>query len=199
VQKLISIALTAPLLFGLTFGLRADEPAKQEKPAAKTKKVKARDLALNVPESWKQKTQSSEMRVAELEVPPAGDDKEPGEFVVFWFGEKGAGGVQANIQRWIGQLEEEGRKVKIVTGEATGGKYTLVDLTGTYNKSIGPPIAKKSKRFPGWRVLNVFIETDAGPYFLKLDGPEKTIAAVENDFRASFGGKKESETEKKPE
>jgi hypothetical protein len=199
VKKLIGIALTTPLLFVLAVPLRADEPAKPEKPAAKTKKIKARDLALNVPENWKQKTQSSEMRVAELEVPAAGDDKEPGEFVVFWFGEGGAGGVQANIQRWTNQLEAEGRKVKIVTGEASGGKYTLVDLTGTYNKSIGPPIAKKSKRLPGWRVLNVFIETDAGPYFLKLDGPEKTIAAVENDFRASFGGKKDSEKEQKPE
>jgi gluconolactonase len=199
VQKLICIILTTPLLFVLTVPLRADEPVKQEKPATKTKKIKARDLSLTVPESWKPKTQSSEMRVAELEVPAAGDDKEPGEFVVFWFGERGAGGVQANIQRWINQLEEEGRKVKIVSGEATGGKYTLVDLTGTYNKSIGPPIAKKSKRLPGWRVLNVFIETDAGPYFLKLDGPEKTIAAVENEFRATFGGKKDSEKDQKPE
>src|SRR5262249_36287764 len=116
-----------PLLFSIV-GLRAEESAKQEKPAVKTKPIKARDLTLTVPETWKQKTQSSEMRVAELEVPAAGDDKEPGEFVVFWFGERGAGGVQANIQRWIGQLEEEGRKVKIVTGEAAGGKYTLVDL-----------------------------------------------------------------------
>jgi gluconolactonase len=197
-QKLICVALTMPLLF-LIAGLRADEPARQEKPAAKTKKVKAKDLSLTVPESWKQKAQSSEMRVAEFEVPATGDDKEPGEFVVFWFGKQGAGGVQANIQRWIGQIEEEGRKVKIVTGEATGGKYTLVDLTGTYNKSIGPPIAKKTKRLPDWRVINVFVETDAGPYFLKLDGPAKTIAAVENEFRASFGGKKESEKEQTSE
>jgi gluconolactonase len=198
VKKHICAALTMPLFF-LSIGLRADEPAKQEKPVVKTKMVKARDLALTVPETWKQKAQSSEMRVAELEVPALGDDKEPGEFVVFWFGERGAGGVQANIQRWIGQLEEEGRKVKIVSGEAAGGKYTLVDLKGTYNKSIGPPIAKKTKRLPDWRVINVYIETDSGPYFLKLDGPEKTIAAVENDFRASFGGKKDSEKEQKRE
>ena len=101
--------------------------------------------------------------------------------------------------RAIGQLEEEGRKVRIVSGESAGGKYTLVDLSGAYNKSIGPPIAKKSKRLPGWRVLNVVIETEQGPYFLKLDGPEKTIAAVENDFRAAFGGKKETEKEDKAE
>ena len=195
-RKSTCAVLTTLLLF-LSIGLRAEDSANRQKPAAKTKQIKARDLSLTVPETWKQKIQSSEMRVAELEVPAAGDDKEPGEFVVFWFGERGAGDVQANIQRWIGQLEEEGRNVKVVTGDATDGKYTLVDLTGTYNKSIGPPIAKKTKRLPDWRVINVYIETDAGPYFLKLDGPEKTIAAVENDFRASFGGKKDSEKEQK--
>ncbi len=198
-QKLNCVALTTPLLFVLIVGLRADEPAKQEKPAAKTKKIKAKDLSLTVPESWKQKTPGSSMRVAELEVPAAEGDKEAGDFVVFWFGEGGAGGVEANINRWIGQFEEEGRKVKIVSGESTAGKYTLVDLTGAYKKPIGPPIAGKSKRMADWRVINVFIETDAGPYFLKLDGPRKTVAAVESDFRASFGGKKETEKEQKPE
>ena len=48
---------------------------------------------------------------------------------------------------------------------------------------------------PGWRVLNVMIETRSGAYFLKLDGPRKTIDAVENDFRAAFGGNKASEKE----
>jgi gluconolactonase len=199
VQQFQYALLTTPLLLAISVSLRADEPAQKEKAPAKTKKIQARDLSLTVPEGWKQKPQGSEMRVAELEIPPVGEDKEPGEFVVFWFGKQGAGGVQANIQRWIGQLEEEGRKVKIVTGEAAGGKYTLVDLTGTYNKSIGPPIAKKTKRLPEWRVMNVFIETDSGPYFLKLDGPEKTIAAIEKDFRAAFGGKKETEKEQRPE
>jgi gluconolactonase len=179
----------------------ADEPAKTEKPrqtekpATKTKKVEAKDITLNIPESWKQKPQGSQMRVAEFEVPPVGDDKEPGEYAVFFFGKGGAGGVDANIERWVGQLDAEGRKVKIFTGDSTLGKYTLVDLTGVYNKSIGPPVAGKKKRLPGWRVINVVIEAEAGPYFLKLDGPDKTIASVEKEFRASFGGKKDSEKE----
>jgi gluconolactonase len=175
----------------------ADEPGKAKKPSTKTKKVEANDITVNVPEGWKQKPQVREPRIVQFEVPPSGDDKEAGEFVVFYFGKQGAGGVKGNIDRWIGQLEEEGRKVRIVTGEATDGKYTLVDLSGTYNKSIGPPVAGKKKRLPGWRVLNAVIETDAGPYFLKLDGPEKTIAAVEDDFRAAFGGNPESEKEQK--
>ena len=194
-KRLFSAALTTTLFFVPAVSGWADEPAKTEKPSTKTKKVEAGDIMLNVPEGWKQKPQVREPRVAEFTVPPAGDDKEPGELAVFYFGKGGAGGVQANIQRWVGQLDAEGRKVRIVTGESALGKYTLVDLTGAYNKSVGRPIEKKSKRLPGWRVLNVVVETKSGPYFLKLDGPEKTIATVENDFRASFGGKKETENE----
>jgi hypothetical protein len=197
VKRLHCVHLTTVLLLSSTaFGF-GDESDKGERPAAKTRKVEANDISLTVPEAWKQKPQVREPRVVEFEVPPAEGDKESGEFVVFYFGAKGAGGVAANIDRWIGQLEEEGRKVRIVTGESTDGKYTLVDLAGTYNKTIGPPVANKKKRLPGWRVLNAAIETDNGPYYLKLDGPEKTIAAVENDFRAAFGGKKESEKERK--
>jgi gluconolactonase len=187
----------AALVLSLTAIGLADDSDKADKPAAKTRKVEANDISLTVPESWKQKPQVREPRIVEFEVPPVGDDKEAGEFVVFYFGERGAGGVEANVERWIGQFEEDGRKVKTVTGESSNGKYTLVDLTGAYNKSIGPPIAGKKKRLPGWRVLNAAIETDNGPYYLKLDGPEKTIAAIENEFRAAFGGKKESEKERK--
>jgi hypothetical protein len=185
------------LLISLSGIAHAEEPARTGKPAAKTKKVEAGDITLSVPEDWKQKPQVREPRVAEFEVPPSGQEKEPGEFAVFYFGKQGAGGVEANIERWLGQFDKEGRTTRIVSGESALGKYTLVDLTGAYNKSVGPPIAKKSKRLAGWRVLNAVIETPSGPYFLKLDGPEKTIAAVENDFRASFGGKKDTEKEQK--
>jgi len=198
VKRLFDAAFTLALLSLLAAGGRADEPAAGKSPT-KTKKVEANDLTLNVPESWKQKRETREPRIAEFEVPASGDDKKTGEFAVFYFGKQGAGGVAANIERWVGQLDKEGRKVKIVSGEAAAGKYTLVDLTGAYNKSVGPPVAKKTQRLAGWRVINVVIETESGPYFLKLDGPEKTIAAVENDFRAAFGGKKESEKEVKQE
>jgi gluconolactonase len=201
VKRFIEMALLMVCLSGICICALADEKDQKpsDKPAVKTKQVEAGDIILTVPEVWKQKAQVRDPRVAEFAVPPAGDDKESGEYAVFFFGKQGAGGVQDNIKRWVGQLEEEGRKVRIVSGEAMDGKYTLVDLTGAYNKTIGPPIARQTKRLPGWRVVNVLIETKAGPYFLKLDGPEKTIASIEDEFRASFGGKKESEKEQKAE
>jgi gluconolactonase len=173
----------SPSLFLLML-LAASVSVGDDKPAAKTREVETGDLKLTVPETWKQKTQIRDPRA---------------EYVVFFFGKQGAGGVQANIGRWIGQFDAEGRKVRVVTGECKQGKYTLVDLTGTYKKPMGPPVLMKSTPMPGWRVLNVVVETESGPYFLKLDGPQKSIAAIEADFRASFGGKKESEKEQKAE
>jgi gluconolactonase len=197
VKRFCAAVLTISFIFLLTTAGRADD-AKTEKGTEKTKQVKAGKITLTVPQSWEQKPQGNRMRLAEFEVPAAEADTELGEFVVFHF-ENGAGGVAANIQRWVDQFDKEGRKEKIVSGESPQGKYALVDLTGTYNKSIGPPIQKKSKRLEDWRVLNVMLQTDSGDYFLKLDGPQKTIAAVEKEFRASFGGKKETEKERKVE
>ena len=172
IYSLLGLSL---LVVGSTVGFAEDkEKSDDKKPAAKTKTVTAEGLELTVPETWKKKEVAGGMRKAQLEVPPVGDDKEPGEFVVFYFGPDGAGGVPANIERWISQVEEEGRTIKITTGESKSGKYTLVDLTGTYNKSIGPPIAGNKKKLTGWRVINVAIETDKGPYYLKLDGPAKS-------------------------
>jgi gluconolactonase len=179
--------------------LLAASTAAGDDKGAKTKDVEAGDLHLAVPETWKQKTGVRDPRVAEFQIPAAKGDPSDAEFVVFYFGKQGAGGVNDNIGRWIDQFEEEGRKVQVVSGEGAQGKYTLVDLTGTYRKPVGPPILRKSKPKPGWRVLNVFVETKSGPYFLKIDGPQKTIASIENDIRASFGGKKETEKERKKE
>ena len=197
VMQFYFAALTVTSLVVSTSAALADD-SKTEKSVAKTKEVRAGKITLTVPQSWEQKPQGNRMRLAEFEVPAAEGDTELGEFVVFHF-ENGAGSVAANIQRWVNQFDKEGRKEKIVSGESPQGKYTLVDLTGTYNKSIGPPIQKKSKRLEDWRVLNVMLQTDSGDYFLKLDGPKKTIGAVEKEFRASFGGKKETEKERKAE
>lgn len=176
---------------------RGDDKADKGAAAGKTKMVKAGGITLTVPETWKEKEPSSSFRAAEIEVPAAGDDKSPGELAVFNFGAGGGGGVQANVDRWIGQFDSEGRKVKIWKGKGSQGEYTLVELTGTYKKPIGPPIQMKSKPMPGWRVLGVVLQAEGGPYFIKLDGPDKTITAAASDFRASFGGNAKDEKEVK--
>lgn len=165
--------------------------------AEKTKEVKAKDLTLKVPEAWKQKQGTSPLRAAEFQIAPTADDKEGADVVVFHFGAGQGGGVPENLDRWLKQFEATGRKSKVFSGESAAGKYTLIDLTGTFNKPVGPPIQQKTEPKSGWRVLNVLLEAPNGPYFLRLDGPEKTVTAAEAAFRASFGAKKDAEKEQK--
>lgn len=163
----------------------------------KTRESKANTLILNVPESWKDKGGDGQMRAGQLELPAVEGDKEPGELIVYYFGAGGAGGVAANLERWIGQFEEEGRKVKLTQGKARDAAYTLAEVTGTYNKPVGPPIQRQSRPAPAYRMLAAIVDTPSGPYFLKLTGPVRTVTAASEPFRAAFGGNASEETEYK--
>ncbi len=163
----------------------------------KTRDTKLGALALKVPESWKESPGDGRMRAGQFELPAVEGDKEPGELIVYYFGQGGAGGVAANLKRWIGQFAAEGRKVKLTQGKQAGGAYTLADVSGTYNKSMGPPVAQQTKAVAGTRMLAAIVETSQGPYFLKLTGPEKTVAAATDSLRASFGGDAKAESDYK--
>lgn len=171
-----------------------EKAGKKEASAEKTREVKTKSLTLQIPESWKQQRPATSMRAAQFEIPAAKGDKDPGELVFFYF-PGGAGGVKGNLERWINQFDEKGRKVKLTKGKSTQGTYYVADVTGAYNKSIGPPRLRKSKLVPGSKMLAVVLEAKDGTYkdFIKLTGPEKTITSVAKQFRASFGGNAKTE------
>ena len=173
------------------------EERKEVKKEVKTREVKVRDITLNVPETWKQITPTSRFRAGQFAIPAVDGDKEAAELVIFTFG-GGGGGVDANVKRWTGQFQAKGRKTKTTTGKSRLGEYVLVDLTGTYNKPIGPPVQRKTKATPGSRMLGVILAIEKkGNYFLKLTGPEKTVTAATKAFRKSFGANASKEKEYK--
>ena len=104
------------------------KPAKEAKPRV----VKLRDITLSVPADWKQEKPRSNLRAGQFSLPPVKGDKDAAELAIFFFGGTG-GGADANIRRWIGQFQAEGRKMKVLSGESSQGPYLLLDLTGTYN------------------------------------------------------------------
>lgn len=157
------------------------------------REVKAQDLTLKVPAAWKQQQPSNNLRLAQFVIPAADGDEEEGELVVFPpFG----GTIPQNIQRWVDQFQREERTLKMVQGTSPQGKYVLVDLTGTYNKPDGPPILRKTKPAPDYRMLAVILTPEGGGnYFLKVTGPEKTVADALAAFRNSFGADADTEEE----
>lgn len=179
----------------------ADGEAKQKKQGkdkVETVTVKAKDVTLDVPKTWQQQPPENKFRAAQFVIPAAGKDKQKAELVVYYFG-GGGGGVNANIKRWIGQFEQQKREVNIKKGKSAQGPYVLVDVTGTYNKPVGPPFLQKTEPMPGARMMAVVLRVkDKGNYFLKLTGPEKTVTKSAKRFRKAFGADPEKEEKYEP-
>ena len=164
------------------------DDAKEEKLKTVKAKIKRGDtvvLTLDVPETWKQEQPKSRLRLAQFVIPKSKDDEEDGELALFSFG--GGANVQANVDRWIGQFHSDGREVKVSKGKTDDSQYYFVEISGTYNKPIGPPIQRRTEPMPGARMLGVILGRETGIYYFKMTGPDKTIAKERKTLRASFG------------
>jgi len=161
---------------------------------ANTVKVDVKGLTLYLPKTWKTQETTSKMRIAQYEIPAVEGDKENAELIVFYFGSRGAGPIDANLNRWIGQFAAQERATKASRSQSAQGNYVMINITGTYNKTVGPPIQRKTEAKAGSRMIGVIIDTsEAGPFYLKLSGPDKTVAASADAFRAAFGGNAKTE------
>ncbi len=156
------------------------------------KTIEARGLELQVPSSWKPVRVTSQFRIAEFDIPSQQAEAEGAEFVVYYFGGP-TGGVRANVNRWIGQFHEQGRQVKMASGKCRDGRYIVADISGTWKKPDGPPIARKTIDKPGSRVVNVILiakKREAEDYyFLKLSGPNEVVKKQAAVLRQTFGAK----------
>lgn len=146
---------------------------------AMTTAALAAALKFDVPVGWISKTPSSSMRLAEFTLPKVGADSEDATVTVYYFGGQG-GSVQANLDRWIGQLTQpDGRASKDVAKTSTlqsqsGLKITLVDVSGTYVAEVTPGSTERFNK-PGFRQLAAVVETPNGPHFVKVTGPSATV------------------------
>ncbi|HKQ76786.1 MAG TPA: hypothetical protein VJ810_24030 [Blastocatellia bacterium] len=94
-----------------------------------------------------------------------------------------AGGVQANIDRWIGQFEKTDGAPVQKKETINGLPVTIVDLSGTY-KGGGPMMGQSGVSKAGHRLLGAIVEGSEGEIFFKLTGPAKTVAAAQDEFQA---------------
>ena len=127
------------------------------------------------------------MRKAQLRV---GADAAEGEIVFFYFGPRGGGGVQANVDRWFGQFTEPKAEIKARTEKAKAGKIpvTFVSAEGTYK--AGPPRGPVVEK-PGQALLGAIIEGREGAVFAKFTGPKATVSAHTAAFKTMITGAKQ--------
>ncbi|MFN0087174.1 MAG: hypothetical protein ACKVX9_17430 [Blastocatellia bacterium] len=166
-------APTAPPASGIAVGHEA--PATGAEEAAPGAPVK-----WAAPSRWGSKPASG-MRAATYLIPAAPGDDEGAELAVFT---NIGGGVQANIDRWIGQFEAaDAPRAKQKKETINGFAVTSVDLTGTF-KGGGMAMGQTSGPKGGYRLLGAIIETPGGEVFFKMTGPAKTMAAAQPEFQS---------------
>jgi hypothetical protein len=144
------------------------------------------DLRLKTPDGWVAERPTSSMRVSQYQLPAAGGDTEAASLVVYYFGAGQGGSVDANLERWIGQMQTtDGRpskeKAKTETTTVNGLRVTLLDVSGAYSGDMAGGAAAQAK--PNFRMRAGVIETPKGAYFIKLVGPENTVNRWDQAFQ----------------
>jgi hypothetical protein len=161
--------------------------------SAQSSQTAASELRYKVPEGWTAEKPASDMRVAQYKLPKAAGDSEDALLVVYYFGQGQGGSAQANIDRWINQIQQpDGRpskeKAKTETLTVNGLQVSTVDVTGNYAGGMSPDSAPANNKSI-YRLRAAVIDTPKGSYFVKLTGPEKTVSHWDeayNDYVKSF-------------
>ena len=159
------------VLFFLSASLRAEGPAT----------FKVGEFTFSRPAKWEWVETTSSMRKAQLKVSdPA--FKTGADVVFFQFGPGGAGGAQANVDRWLRQFEEPREKINPKVEEVTVGKtkVTYVQAEGTYKSGMpGGPLTP----MPDYALMGAIIEAVEGNIFVRMTGPKGLVKESRGDFK----------------
>jgi hypothetical protein len=126
------------------------------------------------------------MRAASYSVAQVAGDQGIAECIVNYFGPGQGGGIEANIERWRGQVQgPDGKPAPANVAKRTvhGLPVVVIDTSGSYT-GLGGPLAGSAKPVPGYRLLGAIVEGPGGTVFFKFTGPSKTIARHEKNFNA---------------
>lgn len=170
----------------LWFGCSKNQPPEGQPmaaaPGAAHTAAPGAELTFTAPDGWIQEQPASSMRHSQYRLPgpETGGDAELAIFT-------GIGGsVEQNVDRWINQFTVDGQPAKdlaeVTHRDVAGYHVTFVEVSGAYNPgTMSSPMGGQGVR-PGYRMLAAVIETSGRPWFLKLTGPEQTVAKWEPAF-----------------
>jgi hypothetical protein len=136
------------------------------------------------PPSFRRVQPKSRMRKASYEVPRASGDTEDGDLAVFYFGPGEGGGVEANVERWIGQFSGVPKdKVRRADRQVNGLVAHTIEIDrGTFASGMpGMPGANAGPR-KDYGMLGGIVEAPSGSYYFKLTGPTNTVKAAHDAF-----------------
>ncbi|MBM3991090.1 MAG: hypothetical protein FJ298_08780 [Planctomycetes bacterium] len=181
--------MAAPALSGAAESVRAASSASSAKPAGDPPHaVRPSELAFTLPDGWVEETPAVPMRKLQARVPRVGDDAHDAELSVLWRGAVGMGPLEAQLTRWSQQFTQtdgaSSRERLKLTNRTLGGRaVTEAELEGT---CVAERVPGASERWnePDWKLLGAVIESEFGPYYVRLVGPRATVDAAASGFRA---------------
>jgi hypothetical protein len=183
--KQISLTITFLVVSSFVTLVNCSQQREQNSATAK--------LQFKAPAEWVVEKTSSTMRVAQYKLPKDSGDADDASLVLYYFGQGQGGSTSANIERWLNQVKqsdgsESKDKAKEETFNVNNLKVTTIDVAGTYTAEMAPGSGTFHNN-PNYRLRAAVIETPKGSYYLKLVGPEKTVAKWDksvSDFVKSF-------------
>jgi hypothetical protein len=143
----------------------------------------AAGLTWTKPKGW-QTEAARPMRAATYTIARAAGDAASAECVVYFFGAGQGGNVQANLERWRGQMlggDGKPAEAKITKRTIHGLAVTTIDAPGGYT-GMGGPMAPSRSVQNNYCLLGAIVEGPGGNVFVKFTGPAKTIAASQAEF-----------------
>ena len=138
------------------------------------------------PSGWNWIVPSSAMRKAQLQI--GGEGNDPAEVTFFHFGSGQGGGIQANVDRWVGQFQDgEHSNFEKTFG---GTRVVFVTAEGTFFSGMpGGALTPK----PNYGLRGAILEhPEKGDVFVKMTGPKSLVASVAAQFDAMIQAAAES-------
>ena len=140
-------------------------------------------FSLAVPADWKVKPTVSAMRAAEFELPASGGQA---EVIVYYFGESGAGSVQANVDRWVGQFTQPDGSpskdaAKVEKASFAGQEASIITVSGHYAARAMPGGEAVDKA--DQTLMAAIVPSPKGPYYFRLIGDRAAVASQSGKFR----------------
>ncbi len=144
--------------------------------------IQAGEFSFSYDKPWIRQAVSSSMRAGQLVFRQSDENLEDVELVFFYFGPGGAGGIDANIDRWAGQFKGEA-ETKTEKKEVNGREIIYFTGKGNFQESMGGPFSGNTVDRPGYMMLAAILPGEkGGPAFLKMTGPEASMLAAREAF-----------------
>lgn len=179
-------SLFSSTVFASCFAVLAAQSALQAEEQASNKlELAGGKLLMIAPSNWEKVQPKSGIVQHEFRAPK--EAKEDAARITIM---QASGGIDANIDRWVGQFEGvEKKDAKIEKKEVAGSKIHIVDISGTFKDSMGggPFAPGPVKKRENYRMLGVIIETkDAGTTFIKMTGEQPIVEQLSEGFKKSL-------------